>query len=77
MRSSTPTTSLWQIEASFRMSRSDLRSARPMFHHERDAIEAHLAVVMTALAMARHLQDATGFSIKKIVRTLRPCSRSP
>jgi len=27
---------------------------------------------MTALAVARHLQDATGLSIKKIVRTLRP-----
>jgi hypothetical protein len=63
--------SLWQVEASFRLSKSDLR-ARPVFHHDRDAIEAHLTVVMTALAVARHLQDATGLSIKKIVRTLRP-----
>lgn len=63
--------SLWQVEASFRMSKSDLR-ARPVFHHERDAIEAHLTVVMTALAIARHLQNTTGMSIKKIVRALRP-----
>jgi hypothetical protein len=63
--------SLWQVEASFRLSKSDLR-ARPVFHHHRDAIEAHLTVVMTALAVARHLQNATGLSIKKIVRTLRP-----
>ena len=63
--------SLWQVEASFRLSKSDLR-ARPVFHHDRDAIEAHLTVVMTALAVARHLQNATGLSIKKIVRTLRP-----
>nr|WP_255574575.1 IS1634 family transposase [Austwickia sp. TVS 96-490-7B] len=62
---------LWQVEASFRMSKSDLR-ARPIFHHKRDAIEAHLTVVMAALAVARHLQAATGLSIKKIVRTLRP-----
>jgi hypothetical protein len=62
---------LWQIEASFRMSKSDLR-ARPMFHHTRDAIEAHLTVVFTALAISRYLQDATGLSIKRIVRTLRP-----
>lgn len=31
---------LWQVEASFRMSKTDLR-ARPVFHHTRDAIEAH------------------------------------
>jgi len=32
----------------------------------------HLTVVMTALAVARQLQDTTGLSIKKMVRTLRP-----
>lgn len=53
------------------MTKSDLR-ARPVFHHQREAIEAHLTVVMTALAVARSLQDATGLSIKKIVQALRP-----
>jgi hypothetical protein len=62
---------LWHVEASFRMSKSDLR-ARPMFHHTREAIEAHLTIVFAALAVARYLQDATGLSIKKVVRTLRP-----
>jgi hypothetical protein len=62
---------LWQVEASFRMSKTDLR-ARPMFHHTKDAIEAHLTIVFAALAIARYLQNATGLSIKKIVRTLRP-----
>jgi hypothetical protein len=62
---------LWHVEASFRMSKTDLR-ARPMFHHTREAIEAHLTVVFAALAVARYLQDATGLSIRKIVRTLRP-----
>ncbi len=62
---------LWQVEASFRMSKTDLR-ARPMFHHTREAIEAHLTVVFAALAVARYLQDATGLSIRKIVHTLRP-----
>ena len=33
---------LWHVEASFRMSKTDLR-ARPMFHHTREAIEAHRA----------------------------------
>ena len=53
------------------MSKHDLR-ARPVFHHTRDAIEAHLTVVMAAPAIARHLQDTTGISIKRIIRALKP-----
>ena len=53
------------------MSKHDLR-ARPVFHHTRDAIEAHLTVVMASLAIARHLQEATGISIKRIIRALKP-----
>lgn len=45
---------------------------RPAFHHQREAIEAHLTVVFAALAIARHLQQQTGVTIKKIVNTLRP-----
>ena len=62
---------LWQVEASFRMSKSDLR-ARPIFHHTKDAIEAHLTIVFAALAISRRLQTQTGMSIKKVVRALRP-----
>lgn len=62
---------LWQVEASFRMTKSDLR-ARPVFHHQREAIEAHLTVVFAALAITRYLTSTTGVSIKKLVRTLRP-----
>lgn len=53
------------------MTKSDLR-ARPVFHHQREAIEAHLTVVFAALAITRYLTSATGTSIKKLVRTLRP-----
>ena len=52
------------------MSKHDLR-ARPVFHHTRDAIEAHLTVVMAALAVARYIQDTTGISIARIVSELR------
>ena len=62
---------LWHVEQSFRMSKHDLR-ARPVFHHTHDAIEAHLTVVMAALAVARYLQDVTGISIERIIRTLKP-----
>ena len=62
---------LWHVEQSFRMSKTDL-DARPMFHRTRDAIEAHLTVVFTALGVARFMQDASGVSLKKIITTLRP-----
>ena len=62
---------LWRVEQSFRMTKSDLR-ARPVFHHQREAIEAHLTVVFAALAISRYLTTATGKSLKKIVNTLRP-----
>jgi len=52
------------------MSKSDLR-ARPIFHHTRDSIKAHLNIVFAALAIGRWLKAATGWSIRKIVKTLR------
>ena len=62
---------LWHVEQSFRMSKTDLR-ARPMFHRTRDAIEAHLTIVFTALAVSREAQNRTGLAIRNIVRQLRP-----
>ncbi|MCT1436909.1 hypothetical protein M3G55_06440 [Brachybacterium paraconglomeratum] len=62
---------LWHIEQSFRMSKSDLQ-ARPVFHRQRDAIEAHLTIVFTALAIARFMQSKTGLSLKRIINSLRP-----
>lgn len=62
---------LWQVEASFRMSKSDL-AARPMFARTRDAIEAHLTIVFTALAISREVQTRTGLSLRRFLRTLKP-----
>jgi Transposase DDE domain len=61
---------LWQIEKSFRMSKTDLR-ARPIYHHQRDSIEAHLTIVFAALAVSRLIERATGWSISRFVKTLR------
>ena len=61
---------LFQVEKSFRMSKSDLK-ARPIFHHKRDSIEAHLTIVFSALAIARRIEAATGISIKKFVQRMR------
>ena len=54
------------------LKQADVEDGRPMFHHEADSIHAHLTIVFTALAISRHLQEATGYSIRKIIRTLRP-----
>jgi hypothetical protein len=62
---------LWHVEKSFRMSKSDLR-ARPMFHYTRDAIEAHLTIVFTALAVSHSVQARAGLAIGKVVKRLRP-----
>ena len=51
---------LWQIEHSFRVSKTDLR-ARPIYHHKRESIEAHLTIVMAALAVCHRLERQTGW----------------
>jgi transposase len=57
----------WRIEKSFRMSQHDLQ-ARPIYHHKRESIEAHLTIVFTALAVSHWIEHQTGWSIKKFVR---------
>src|SRR6202020_1736082 len=61
---------LFQIEKSFRMAKSDLQ-ARPIYHRTRDSIEAHLTIVLAALAVSRWIEAATGWSIRKFVKTAR------
>lgn len=61
---------LWHVEQSFRMSKSDLK-ARPIFHRKRDAIEAHLTVVMAALAIGRIIEGKTGITTRRFVKLLR------
>jgi len=61
---------LWHIEKSFRMSKHDLR-ARPIYHHKRESIDAHLAVVFAALAVTRLIEARTSWSIRKFVQTAR------
>ena len=61
---------LYQIEASFRMSKHDL-AARPIYHRKRESIDAHLAIVFAALAVTRFIEDRAGWSIKRFVRTAR------
>ena len=62
---------LFHVEASFRMAKSDLK-ARPIFHRKREAIEAHLTIVLAALAVGRRMESRSHMSLKQIVKTLRP-----
>ncbi len=55
----------------FRMSKTDL-AARPIFACTRDAIEAHLTIVFAALAVSRTVQNRTGLSNRRFLRTIRP-----
>jgi len=61
---------LFQIEKSFRMSKHDLK-ARPVYHRKRDSIEAHLTIVLAALAVSRWIEHQTGWSIRRFVKTAR------
>ena len=48
------------------MSKHDLAA-----RHIRESIEAHLSIVLTALAVSHWIEHQTGWSIKKFVRTAR------
>jgi hypothetical protein len=50
--------------------RHDLQ-ARPVYHHKRESIDAHLTIVFAALAVSHWIGHQTGWSIKKFVRTAR------
>jgi hypothetical protein len=46
-------------------------TTRPVYHHKRESIEAHLSVMFAALAVSHRIEHQTGWSIKKFVRTTR------
>jgi hypothetical protein len=43
----------------------------PIYHRTRDSIEAHLTIVLAALAVSHWVEHQTGWSIKKFVHTAR------
>ncbi|GAA4796285.1 IS1634-like element IS1549 family transposase [Corynebacterium canis] len=61
---------LFKIEQSFRMANTDLK-AGPIHHSKQDAINAHLTIVMTAMACGHILEQASGIPLKRLVRTLK------
>ena len=61
---------LWKIEKSFRISKSDLL-VRPVFHFKKAAIEAHILICMTALAVIKYVEIETNMSARNFVETLK------
>ncbi|WP_459251248.1 IS1634 family transposase [Tessaracoccus sp.] len=61
---------LLRIEKAFRMSKTDLK-ARPIYHRKKDSIDAHLTIVMAAMAVGHELEHRTGLSLRRLVRTLK------
>lgn len=61
---------LWHIENAFRMSKRDLK-ARPVYVRKRDSIDAHLTIVFAALAVSKDIEQLTGWTISRFVKTLR------
>ena len=60
---------LWHIEKAFRMSKTDLR-IRPIYHHLRDRIEAHICISFTAYTVYKELErilykEKSNLSIEK------------
>jgi hypothetical protein len=52
------------------MFKHDLQ-ARPIYHHTRESIDVHLAIVFAARAVSHYIEHQTDWSIKKFVRTTR------
>jgi transposase len=61
---------LWNVEKSFRISKSDLKT-RPIFHNKQQAIETHILICFMALALAKYIEIKTKKSIKSVTKELK------
>ena len=62
---------LWHVEQAFRISKHDL-AARPAYHHQRPQIEAHLTMVLAALAVTKWIETTTGVTLRRFLHTIKP-----
>lgn len=62
--------SLWNVEQSFRMAKSDLAS-RPIFHRKETSIQAHMLICVMALALSRYIEIKTKRSIRHVLDMCR------
>lgn len=62
---------LWHVEKSFRIAKSDLE-ARPIFHHQRDSILAHMMIVFVSLCLTKSIELITNISLKGVKKKIWP-----
>jgi transposase len=56
---------LWHVEKAFRLAKTDLE-ARPVYHHRRETIEAHILIVFVSLCIVRSIELLTRQSIRRV-----------
>ena len=61
---------LWHVEHAFRIAKSDLET-RPIYHHKKKTVEAHILICFMALAVCKYMELKTGQSTKRIIRALK------
>ena len=66
---------LWQIEKAFRVAKNELK-IRPVFHHKRERIEAHICLNFTAYKVYKELDrilksKKTGLSPEKVIEIIQ------
>jgi transposase len=66
---------LWQIEKAFRVAKNELK-IRPIFHHKKERIEAHICLNFTAYKVYKELErklklKKTGLSPEKVIEIIQ------
>jgi len=57
---------LYRVEQAFRISKHDLQT-RPIFHFKEEPINLHILICFMALVVSKHIELATGDSIRKFL----------
>ena len=57
---------LYKVEQAFRISKHDLQT-RPIFHFKEEPINLHILICFMALVVSKHIELATGDSIRKFL----------
>ncbi len=57
---------LYRVEQAFRISKHDLQT-RPIFHFKEEPINLHILICFMALVVSKHIELATGDSIRKFI----------
>lgn len=57
---------LYKVEQAFRVAKSDLET-RPIYHFKDEPIRLHLLICFLALAVSKHIEIKTNFSIKRFI----------